>query len=170
MSIGTRFDCETYKILSKIEDYATNKCGLDEIKEYLYYEESCDFDLDRLNLHRNMFFDIVKDQKLKLSLDLSQISIFLQGHTEIREFCYEYSKYIRLLLTYPQTVVVAERSFSMLKRLKDYMRANTTQQRTNDLALLFVYKEFADEIDMNSAMDEFISRNPIRGNIFACNN
>lgn len=37
---------------------------------------SCDFDVDRLNLHKNMFWDIIKDKKFILKPDLSQISIF----------------------------------------------------------------------------------------------
>lgn len=168
MSITERFDSETYDKLSKMEDYATNKRELNDIKEYLCGKDgSYDFDLERLELHRRMFFDIVKEKELPLVLDLSQISMFLKKHSDIREFCYEYSKYIRLLLTYPQTVVVAERSFSMLKRLKNYVRSTSTQQRTNDLAILFIYNDLADEIDMDAALDEFISRNALRGSTFA---
>lgn len=168
MSITERFDSETYDKLSKMEDYATNKCKLDDIKEYLCGKDgSFDFDLERLELHRRMFFDIVKEKELLLVLDLSEISMFLKKHSDLREFCYEYSKFIRLLLTYPQTVVVAERSFSMLKRLKNYVRSTTTQQRTNDLAIIFVYKHLADKIDIDAALDEFISRNSLRGRTFA---
>lgn len=168
MSITERFDSETYKKLAKMEDYATNKCQLNDIKEYLCGKDgSYDFDLERLELHKRMFFDIVKERDLPLLLDLSQISMFLKTHSDLREFCYEYSKYIRLLLTYPQTVVVAERSFSMLKLLKNYLRSTSTQQRTNDLAILFVYNDLANNIDMDAALDEFISRNELRGSTFA---
>lgn len=167
MSITERFDSETYDKLAKLEDYATNKFKLDVIKEYLRGKDgSYDFDLERLELHRRVFFDLVKEKDLPLVLDLSQMSMFLKEHSDIREFRYEYSKYIRLLLTCPQTVVIAERSFSMLKRLKNYVRSTTTQQRTNDLAVLFIYKHLADEIDIDVALDQFISRNTIRGNTF----
>lgn len=89
MSITERFDSETYDKLSKMENYATNKCELNDIKEYLCGKDgSFDFDLERLALHRRMFFDIVKEKKLPLILDLSQISMFLNKHSDLREFCY----------------------------------------------------------------------------------
>lgn len=40
-SIDERFNAETYKILSKLKDYATNKCDFDDIQEYLYKDGSC---------------------------------------------------------------------------------------------------------------------------------
>lgn len=173
-SLDKRFDKETYEILGKMEDYALNKCDIDEIKEYITEnhngEKECDFDLDRLNLHRSMFFDIVKKDNNADINGLTKISIYLQEHEDIREFLTEYVKFIRLLLTSPQTVVVAERSFSTLKRLKTYMQSTTKQQRTNDLAILQVHRDSTNEIDLSAIADEFICKNSIRRNTFALSN
>lgn len=166
-SIDTRFDSETYEILAKMEDFATNKCGFDEIEKYLFKDGQCDFDVDRLVLHRDMFFDVVKEQKLNLIADLTNISIFLQGHADIKEFCGEYTKFIKLLLTSPQTVCIAERSFSSLKRLKTYLRSTTTQQRTNDLILLNHHRDIANQINLDLIADEFIFKCATRRNTFA---
>lgn len=80
-----------------MEDIPTNNCDLEEIRDYLVHNEECDLDLDRLILHRQMFFDLgkVKEQKYQ---NLSNIQIFLQEQIDIREFCSEYTKFIRLLL------------------------------------------------------------------------
>lgn len=72
----------------------------------------------------------MKDRKLEVALDLSSIWI-LHQQCEIRQFCSEYSKNIMLRLIYQHTVVITERSFSIL-HLKNYMWANLAQQRVND--------------------------------------
>lgn len=152
-----------------MEDFALNKCDFIEIKEYLEYDGQCDFDVDRLNLHRKMFFDIIKNEKSNLD-GLTKISIFLQERHHIRGFVPEYALFIRLLLTYPQSVCVAERSFSDLRRLKTYIRSNQTQQKTNDLAILHVHRDIINNVDLDEIVDEFISRNPIRRKTFALKN
>ena len=53
------------------------KSELDEIKQFLCGKDgSYDFDLDRLELHRGMFFDIIKEKWKDLVLDLLNISVF----------------------------------------------------------------------------------------------
>lgn len=161
-----RFDSETYHILSKMEDFATQNCDVSEIESYLFKDGQCDFDISQLVLHRDMFFDVIKDQKLDLTPELTKITIFLQSHEDIRKYCSEYTKFIRLLLTSPQTVCIAERSFSGLKRQKTYLRSISTQQRTNCLALLNHHREIVNEIDLDRIVDDFISRCANRSSTF----
>lgn len=170
-SLDERFDSDTYEILSKLEDFALNKSTVDDIEEFIVEnhdgKRECDFDLDRLNLHRSMFFDIISKDKSANIDGLTKLSIYLQEHDNVRELLPEYVKFIRLLLTCPQTVVVAERSFSTLKRIKNYLQSTTKQQRTNDLAILHVHRTLSDQIDLNSILDEFIYKNTLRQNTFA---
>lgn len=166
-SLDIRFDSETYATLSKMEDFATNACDIDEIKIFLMYNGTCDFELDRLVSHRAIFYDLEDVQKQKFK-NLTQIQIFLQKNDHVREFCCEYTKFICLLLTYPQTVCIAERSFSALKRLKSYLRANTGQKKTNDYAILHIHQEIVSSINLDDLMDDFITRGGAkRGNAFA---
>lgn len=167
VSLDTRFDSETYEKLSEMEEFAKNVCDIEKIRRYLCHNGDCDFDLDRLCLHRRMFFDIdlVKEKPFQ---NLSEIQIFLQNQKDIREFCSEYTKFIRLLLNYPQTVCVAERSFSALKRLKTFLRANLGQKKLNDLAILHIHRDITDTIDMDSVIDNFIfAGGATRSNVFA---
>lgn len=168
-SLNTRFDSETYDILSKFEDFALNSCEFSDIEEYLRYNDDCDFDVDRLVLHRTMFFDVLKARNLKMD-GLTNISKYLQENSTEREFFSEYSKFIRLLLTYSQTVCIAERSFSHLRMLKNYLRTTMTQVRTNEIALLYVHQELANQINLDEILDEFIARNHQRQNTFASTN
>jgi hypothetical protein len=56
------------------------------------------------------------------------------------------------------TVASAERSFSKLKLLKNYLRSKMSQERLNDLAILCTEKILLDEIDTDAIINDFTSR------------
>jgi hypothetical protein len=57
------------------------------------------------------------------------------------------------------TVTSAERSFSKLKLLKNYLRSTMSQERLNGLVALCIEKKLLDEIDINSIINDFASQN-----------
>jgi hypothetical protein len=59
----------------------------------------------------------------------------------------------------PVTVASAERSFSKLKLLKNYLRSTMSQERLNGLATLYIEKKLLDDINIDSILDVFISKN-----------
>jgi hypothetical protein len=63
------------------------------------------------------------------------------------------------------TVASAERSFSKLKLLKNYVRSVMSQERLNGLATLCIEKQLLDDIDTDSIITDFASRS-VRRNIF----
>ncbi|KAJ1294938.1 hypothetical protein BS78_01G184600 [Paspalum vaginatum] len=74
--------------------------------------------------------------------------------------CYPNASIVyRILFTVPVTVASAERSFSKLKLLKNYLRSVMTQERLNHLATLCIEKKLLDEIDINSIINDFVSQN-----------
>jgi len=56
----------------------------------------------------------------------------------------------------------AERSFSKLKLLLSYLRSTMSQERLNGLATLCIEKLLLDQIDLNTIVDDFVSRNATR--------
>ncbi|XBJ21702.1 hypothetical protein VPH35_000209 [Triticum aestivum] len=64
----------------------------------------------------------------------------------------------QILFTVPMTVVSAERSFSKLKLLKNYLRSTMSQERLNGLATLCIEKDKLDEINVDAIIDDFASR------------
>ncbi|XP_075716875.1 zinc finger MYM-type protein 1-like [Rhinoderma darwinii] len=60
-----------------------------------------------------------------------------------------------LFLTLPVTVASAERSFSKLKLIKNYLRSTMSQQKLSHLALLSVENERARKLDIQSMIDKF---------------
>jgi len=79
---------------------------------------------------------------------------------EIFEFVMEDDCYLstsiayRILFTMP-VMALAERRFSKLKLLKNYLRSIMSQERLNRLATLCIEKRLLDEIDIETIIDDF---------------
>ncbi|XP_066385448.1 uncharacterized protein [Miscanthus floridulus] len=84
---------------------------------------------------------------------------------EIFEFVTEVDCYpnisiaYRILFPMPMTVASAERTFSKLKLLKNYLRSIMSQERLNGLATLCIEKKLLDEIDIEAIINDFAAAN-----------
>ena len=73
---------------------------------------------------------------------------------------------IRLVLTNGSTSAAAERSFSMARRMKTWLRLTMTQKRFNSLAVLNTHKEILDELSLVEVGNDFVDGRPTRRNEF----
>ncbi|KYM97008.1 hypothetical protein ALC62_12321 [Cyphomyrmex costatus] len=64
---------------------------------------------------------------------------------------------VRILLTLPVTIATAERSFSKLKLIKNYLRSNTSQERLLGLAMMSIEREISHETDFSNVINDFAS-------------
>ena len=62
----------------------------------------------------------------------------------------------------PATNATSEHSFSALRRVKSYLRSTTSQQRLNNLMLLYVHKQHTDSLDELSIANEFVGESEHR--------
>lgn len=62
---------------------------------------------------------------------------------------------LRIFCTLPVTVASAERSFSKLKLIKNFLRTTMGQGRLNDLALLSIEAKIAKCIDLQDVINNF---------------
>ena len=67
---------------------------------------------------------------------------------------------MQILATLPVTTCSCERSISVLRRLKTYLRNSIAQNRLNGLALLHVHREI--QLDVQEVIDRFAIRHPRR--------
>jgi hypothetical protein len=67
-----------------------------------------------------------------------------------------------ILFTVLVTLASAERSFSKLKLLRNYLRSAMSQQRLNGLAILCIEKKLLDQINIDAIINDFASRNARR--------
>lgn len=63
-----------------------------------------------------------------------------------------------LFLTLPTTTATAERSFSKLKLIKNYIRTSMGQERLSDLSLLSIEAETLEKLKSSSAMNDLINQ------------
>ena len=60
------------------------------------------------------------------------------------------------------TSATTERTFSTLRRLKNYLRSTMSQKRLNHVVVLHTHKERIDELDLLATAREFVSANDRR--------
>jgi hypothetical protein len=60
-----------------------------------------------------------------------------------------------MYLTVPVTVAKAERSFSKLKLIKNYLRSTMAQERLSSLTLLSIENDRAQKINFDKVIDDF---------------
>jgi hypothetical protein len=53
----------------------------------------------------------------------------------------------------------AERSFSKLKLLKNYLRSSISQERSNDIAISCIEKDIIQHIDIETIISDFAYKN-----------
>lgn len=62
-----------------------------------------------------------------------------------------------MYLTLPVTVAKAERSFSKLKLIKNYLRSTMAQERLSSLALISIENDVAQQLDFEEIIEQFVN-------------
>ena len=62
---------------------------------------------------------------------------------------------LRIYLTLPVANTEGERSFSVLKRVKNYLRSSLTQDRFRDFCIMAIEKSFTKSMTFENIMDKF---------------
>ena len=123
-----------------------------------------DFDSYNLRVQLNLMSTVLPNS------DGSNMCMLLQKvkglSTAQKSLINEVMKLARLTLVLPATNAVSERSFSALRRLKNYLRNSMSQQRLNHVALLNIHESFTDKLDLKAIGNEFINACISRQNVF----
>ena len=149
MSIRDTFKCETSKHLEKFKGYVTGKnSNITAITSF--YQK--DFDSNHLAIHRQIFLDQItlKDVKIK---SLQNVINYLKANRNLADLIPEFMKLIRLVLTIPASSCTAGRSFSALRRLKNYLRSPMKGKRLNHFSLIHVYSDLTNELLRNNRIE-----------------
>ena len=69
---------------------------------------------------------------------------------------------VRLLKIYllaPMSIAAGERTFSVQRRIKTYIRNSMTDKRTNNLMILHIHKDKTDALNLNDITKQFVQAN-----------
>ena len=171
-----RFDQKGFCLTSKIEAVILSSCiGQacpipDEVSN-LY---SKDLNLERLQVQLSMLPDLVKSNtlyghSLKSVTSIRTMCDIFNESLVIKNMFSEVHSLLQLYMTIPVTSATAERTFSVLRRMKTYLRSTMTQERLNNVMLLHIYKELTDETNLEEIAQSFSTANDRRMNFFGSN-
>ena len=128
---------------------ANVKSFLDNCKSDLPHPLGIDAELDLWRMHWSREDVIELPGKIYQTLKVTDKMIFPNIYTALK-----------ILATLPITTCEAERSISVIRRLKTYMRSTMSQTRLNGLALLNIHRDI--EVDPNEVLDTFASKHERR--------
>ncbi|KAG8540294.1 hypothetical protein GDO81_019541 [Engystomops pustulosus] len=117
----------------------------------IYQEDlSSSFPAQLLNFRSALEEDIQKSSSIS---DLAHL--LLVDNSALSSTLPDVCVALLLFLTLPVTVAAAERSFSKLKLIKNYLRSTMSEQRLSGLAVLSIENERARKLDIDSIVDTF---------------
>jgi len=87
---------------------------------------------------------------------------------DVRNLLNAAERLFKFLVVLPASSATAERSFSTLRRLKNYLRLTRpmTQERLNHVTVHHVHKTSIDALDINKIKQLFIHANEYRRSVF----
>ena len=145
---------------------------VNQIPETVHEMYIRDFDMSRLATHLNMLPDIVKqynntsDAPLHKVTTIRTVCSMMNEVPGAKSLCSEWHRALQILLTIPVATATSERTFSVMRRFKTYLRSSMTQERLNNVLILHCCKSRTDEIDLKQIATLFINSNERRVHFF----
>lgn len=127
------------------------------------YEEDLNIDL---SFQLNSFRSALKSEIVKIASIRQLAELLLIDNHSIASSFPDICIACILFLTLPVTVASAERSFSKLKIIKNYLRSSMTQDRLSSLALLSIENKRAQKMKLDEVIRVFASKKARRQNKF----
>ena len=78
----------------------------------------------------------------------------------------EVFNFTKPILVLPATNATSERTFSLMKLIRSYLRSAIKQSRLNYLMILSAYKNQFDQLDLTKIVSDFINKNGAWKHIF----
>jgi hypothetical protein len=124
-----------------------------------------DLDLRSLTLQLDMLYDLVDGEVVKSIMDIAEI---IRSLGPVRRLYSELTKLLVLMMVIPATSATAERSFSCLRRVQNFLRSTMSQERLNNLMILHIHQDLTDLLDLEAVARDFVSLNDSRRDLFGC--
>ena len=124
--------------------------GLNDKVHNIYTAYSAD-----LNVTEDEFRDVAKSLKTRWAIGEVKPASLIDTFRVTNQ--YMYPSIYKILTTMPASSATAERAFSAMKRIKNYLRATMGGERLSSLALMHVHRSF--QIDIDEVISVFAGLN-----------
>ena len=155
--IQSRFDQEGYQIYRNLQDLllkAVRKESYEDCFKIITSFYTDDLDPSQLRLHLETLsanFNTGTGSSVTI-FDIKDYVLSLSVYE--RPLISEVVTILKLILVLPSTNAMSERSFSALRRIKNYLRSTMLQSRLNHLLLLHVHKDLTDSLELVSVTND----------------
>lgn len=169
-SITERFDQPGYKTYRHLEDMllkcvAGDPTYVDDMTHVVDFYGS-DIEKSSLSTQLETLRVYIKNNGIGVKTLNDIVSVVRSMKSATKMLFSEVVTVLTLILVMPATNATSERSFSALRRVKTYLRANMTQERLNHLMLLHVHREATDDMDLNCVANMFVMAKESRTSVF----
>lgn len=163
-------------MINELEIRTTNFMSLHKLFDFLQSSQLKDITNEELDLITTNVISKYKCFSTDLKIDIRTFidCYFTDGvqyHENDEHSVYTYLRFItdlkledsikemqllyRIFLTLPISTACAERSMSSLKKIKDYRRSTLSGDRLNDYAMLYIERDTAELIDLQTTINIF---------------
>jgi len=166
-AVKERFDQAAFKMFAETEQLLLKSARREDITEdlkLLKKNYDGDYDEDAIGAELQLLHTVFNDGQPIAFVDV--IEKFKSLSREKRLLMSNICSLLRIVLTSGATSATPERSFSMLRRIKNWLRSRMTQKRLNSLSIMNCYKTVLDNLKLFEIANEFVSEQPSRKNTF----
>ena len=165
-AIEDRFDQEDFKTYVKLENLLLKAAkGSDFDSEYNDVMALYDSDFDGIRFHVQLETLSEYCKEIVDTVSVRTVTKVLRN-LEVRNHFREVYKFAKLIMVMPATNSTSERTFSLLKLIKTYLRSTMTQSRLNHLMILIAYRNRLEEMDLRKVASIFVKKNDGRRHTF----
>ena len=161
-------------LLQEAERAIIDSCNGMHVELSESFQKSCEGDLDVNLLTTQLLLlpDVIKTANQQHNFTIKKVTSItivcdvFNSCTFAKLMLLNVHRLLRIYLTVPMSSATAERTFSALRRVKNYLRTTMTQKRLNNVMLLHAHKQRIDDLNLREIATEFIGRNSRRRNYF----
>ena len=167
--VKRRFDQSDICLIRDLENlllsYANNQNPAELLSQTLVDFIEKDVNAERLKVQLAMLPDLIKtafNGTIKKVTNIRTIADAMMQSDIYKTMLCEVNKLLLLYFTFSVTAATAERSFSSLRRVKSYLCNTMIACRLNNLLLMHVHQDRTDDLDLLEIVKQFIHANSRR--------
>ena len=167
-TINDRFDQPVFELFSQVEQLFLKSVKKQDVTDELKMVEKHfknDYDEESLIAELQLLPTIFEEERPPINLE-DVVKVIKSFAPEKRQLIQNVVTVIKIILTNGATSATPERSFSMLRRIKTWLRSRMSQKSLNSLSIMYDNKDLLDNVLLIDVANEFVGLQPDRKNAF----
>ena len=167
LSVRDRFEQPSFLVFENLESLLIKTLKGEETSAEMKIARekyTTDVNMSDLNVELATFKVLMKDKQIEHFHDLLKEMRLLENPE--KKFLVNVCKICRILAVNPASSATAERTFSLARRVKTWMRSTMLPTRFNSVSILNFHKDRTDKLDLIKTANAFVQSDDNRMRIF----